>query len=39
MAYDAEGKSLGKVDVKSARSSWYEFKPLPNGRKYVWGSE
>ncbi|MEK7753130.1 MAG: hypothetical protein AAB654_14495 [Acidobacteriota bacterium] len=35
LAYDPEGKSLGKVDVKSVRSGWYEFKPVPNGRKYV----
>jgi hypothetical protein len=39
IAYDPEGKNLGKVDVKSIRSGWYEFKPLPNGRKYVFAGE
>ena len=37
MAYDPDGKSLGKVDLKSSRSGWYEFKPVSNGRTYVFG--
>jgi hypothetical protein len=35
VAYDAEGKSLGKVEVSSPRPGWYEFKPLAGGRRYV----
>jgi hypothetical protein len=35
MAYDWEGKNLGKVEVKSPRSGWYEFAPVQNGRTYV----
>jgi len=35
MAYDAEGKSLGKVEFTSPKQGWYEFKPLPAGRRYV----
>jgi hypothetical protein len=35
MAYDPEGKSLGKVDLVSPRSGWLQFKPVPGGRKYV----
>ncbi|MCW5980755.1 MAG: hypothetical protein KIT09_21925 [Bryobacteraceae bacterium] len=38
LAYDAEGKSLGKVDVKSPRAGWYEFSPVANGRMYVFGA-
>jgi hypothetical protein len=37
MAYDWEGKSLGKVEVSSPRPGWYEFKPVSNGRMYVFG--
>ena len=35
IAYDAEGKSLGKVDLTAPRPGWYEFKPLAEGRRYV----
>ena len=35
MAYDPEGKNLGKVEVTSPRSGWREFKPVSGGRKYV----
>jgi hypothetical protein len=35
IAYDAEGKSLGPVELTSPRQGWYEFKPLPGGRRYV----
>jgi hypothetical protein len=34
-AYDAEGKSLGKVELTTPRSGWYEFKPVTGGRRYV----
>jgi len=34
-AYDAEGKSLGKVELTTARPGWYEFKPVAGGRQYV----
>jgi hypothetical protein len=35
IAYDAEGKSLGKVEVSSPRQGWYEFKPMAGVRRYV----
>jgi hypothetical protein len=35
MAYDPQGKSLGKVEFKSPKQGWYEFKPIPGGRRYV----
>jgi hypothetical protein len=35
MAYDPEGKSLGKVEFTSPKPGWYEFKPVPGGRRYV----
>jgi hypothetical protein len=35
MAYDAEGKSLGKVEFTSPKPGWYQFKPIPEGRRYV----
>jgi hypothetical protein len=34
-AYDWEGGSLGKVELQSSRSGWYEFKPVDSGRTYV----
>ena len=35
IAYDAEGKSLGKVELAPSRPGWYEFKPAGAGRRYV----
>jgi hypothetical protein len=35
LAYDPAGKSLGKVEFTSPKQGWYEFKPLPGGRRYV----
>jgi hypothetical protein len=34
-SYDPEGKPLGKVPLKSSRAGQYEFKPVPNGRMYL----
>lgn len=38
MAYDPEGKSLGKVEFTSPRDSWLQFKPVPGGRRYVFAA-
>jgi hypothetical protein len=35
IAYDAEGKNLGKVELTTPRQGWYEFKPVAGGRRYV----
>ncbi len=35
LAYDPDGKPLGKVELKPAREGWYEFKPVEGGRQYV----
>ena len=35
MAFDPEGKSLGKVEFTSPREGWLQFKPVPGGRRYV----
>lgn len=35
MAYDPQGASLGKVDLTPSASGWWQFKPLPKGRRYV----
>ncbi|SPE29248.1 exported hypothetical protein [Acidobacteriia bacterium SbA2] len=35
VAYDAEGKNLGKVELTEPRPDWYEFKPVAGGRRYV----
>jgi len=35
MAYDPQGKSLGKVEFTSPKQGWYEFKPVPGGRRYA----
>jgi len=35
IAYDAEGKSLGKAELTAPRPGWYEFKPVAEGRRYV----
>jgi hypothetical protein len=35
IAYDGEGKSLGKVELTAPRQGWYEFKPVTGGRRYV----
>ncbi len=35
MAYDPEGKSLGKVEFTSTQPGWFEFKPVAGGRRYV----
>lgn len=34
-AYDSDGKDLGKVELKRSRQGWYEFRPTPKGRRYV----
>ena len=34
-AYDPDGKSLGKVELKAAGAGWWEFQPVPGGRTYV----
>ncbi len=35
-AYDADGQSLGAVEVTSPKPLWQEFKPIAKGRKYVY---
>jgi len=35
IAYDAEGKNLGKVELTSPRPGWFEFQPVAGGRRYV----
>jgi hypothetical protein len=35
MAYDPEDKELAKVELRSLRQGWQEFKPVPGARKYV----
>jgi hypothetical protein len=35
IAYDAAGKNLGKVELTSPKQGWYEFKPIPEGRRYL----
>jgi hypothetical protein len=35
MAYDPQGKSLGKVEFTSPLPGWFEFKPVAGGRRYV----
>jgi len=34
IAYDAGGKSLGKVNLIKTKNGWFEFKPLAGGRRY-----
>ena len=34
-AYDPDGKSLGKVELRTPEAGWLEFTPAPNGRTYV----
>jgi hypothetical protein len=34
IAYDADGESLGKVELTSTKPGWYEFKPVAGGRRY-----
>ncbi len=34
-AYDPEGRDLGRVDLRSPRSGWMEFKPVLGARRYV----
>ena len=36
VAYDANGKSLGKVEARAPHAGWYEFKPVAGGRTYVY---
>jgi len=36
MAYDPDGKSLGKVATSSPRAGWIEFKPAPGARSYLY---
>jgi hypothetical protein len=38
MVYDPDGKSLGTVEVTSPRAGWYEFKPIPGGRMYLFAA-
>ncbi len=33
-AYDEEGNFLDEVSLKQVSDGWYEFRPLPQGRKY-----
>jgi hypothetical protein len=35
VAYDPAGKDLGKVETRSPRAGWLEFKPVPGARRYV----
>ena len=35
MAYDPEGKNLGKVELASPRNEWLQFKTLSGARRYV----
>jgi hypothetical protein len=39
MAYDPEGRSLGKIELTSPRSGWFEFKPASGGRMYLFGPQ
>ncbi|HSB14260.1 MAG TPA: hypothetical protein VLE22_07355, partial [Bryobacteraceae bacterium] len=39
MAYDPEGKSLGKVETSSPKTGWHEFKPIKDGRMYIYAGE
>jgi len=39
VAYSPEGKNLGAVELSSPRTGWYEFKPVPGGRKYVFAGK
>jgi hypothetical protein len=36
--FDPDGKGLSTVPVTSRGDGWYEFTPVPNGRKYLFGS-
>ena len=38
MAYDWEGKSLGKVALKPMQSGWLEFETVEGGRTYVFAA-
>jgi hypothetical protein len=38
-AFDADGKPLGKVELRAPRAGWYEFTPLEHGRSYVFSPE
>jgi hypothetical protein len=38
MAYDWEDNCLGKVELKSVRAGWYEFRPVSSGRRYVFAN-
>jgi hypothetical protein len=35
IAYDPDGKNLGKLEVKSPRAGWHEFAPVAGARTYV----
>jgi hypothetical protein len=37
MAYDPEGRSLGKIELTLPRSGWFEFKPVSGARLYRFG--
>jgi hypothetical protein len=39
IAYDPEGKSLGRVETISPRPGWQEFKPVAGGRMYVFAED
>ncbi len=39
MAYDWEGNALGESEVRSIRDGWYEFRPLAQGRMYLFAEE
>ncbi|MCP5111119.1 MAG: hypothetical protein GY953_09810 [bacterium] len=38
LAYDWEGKSLGKVELSSPRDGWHEFRPVDGGRMYLFAA-
>ncbi len=38
VGFDWDGKTLGKVAVKSPRPGWYEFRPLDGGRRYLFSA-
>ena len=39
LAYDADGKSLGRVNIRSPRPGWVEFGPAPGARTYIYGQQ
>jgi hypothetical protein len=34
-AYDPEGKAVGTIELSSPDAGWFEFKPMPGARSYI----